>query len=122
MKRIYVLWTDELSGTTTERVLATNPSGSGLFMRDPNDGAYSQLRGNDQTPTFRTPAQLMNYVRREICESGIVSIKMVRGSAVGWPTREQSAAARALRAIPSAARAQASRENGRKGGRPQKSS
>jgi hypothetical protein len=127
MKRINVIWTnrDGLGGEP-ETVIATNDNGSGLFRRDPGENGYHQMAGNHQTPVFRTPAQMISYLRLHHCDAG--SIHIVRGSAVGWPTPEQTSAARALRAIPSEARAEQSRingrhsaENGKLGGRPRKS-
>jgi hypothetical protein len=77
MKRISVIWTPG-----TEMVYATNPSGEGLFSRLPNQGAYNQVAGNSQTPLFRTPAQMMRYLRRNFVVNS--TVRMIRGSAIGW--------------------------------------
>ena len=49
---------------------ATNNSGEGLFIL--KNGAYSQLRGNAQTPTFKTAEQFIAYVRRHGYKPGSV--------------------------------------------------
>jgi hypothetical protein len=85
--------------TIKGRTFAANSESQGVFEMD--HGAYMQHRGNGQTPTFETPERFRRYVLRMIRE-----------------TEFRSDAARALRAIPSERRAQASRDNGLKGGKP----
>jgi len=54
----------------TKGKYATNNSGEGLFILI--GGAYSQLVGNAQTPTFKTPEQFIAYIRRHGYKPGSV--------------------------------------------------
>jgi len=58
MKRV------ELTHKGDITVYATNQNGGGVFVRKENDGAYSQIEGNDQTPTFTGKAQFRRYLYR----------------------------------------------------------
>lgn len=54
----------------TKGKYATNNSGEGLFIL--KGGAYSQLVGNAQTPTFKTAEQFIAYIRRHGYKPGSV--------------------------------------------------
>ena len=43
---------------------ATNKDGTGFFVLD--GGAYRQIRGNGQTPVFRTAEQFVRFVKKNI--------------------------------------------------------
>ena len=57
MKRIKISRPDG-----TIMVYATTDDGSGAFVRREYEGAYRQMAGTMQTPTFKTPKQLLKYV------------------------------------------------------------
>ncbi len=57
MKRITIKMQDG-----RERVYATNDSGEGAFVRESYEGAYHQITGNAQTPTFKTAKQFRRWL------------------------------------------------------------
>jgi len=97
------------TGRREEMEIAVNIEGEGLFVRD-GRGDWKQWRGTGQFRA-RSAVELVQRFRRDQDDD---TVRMVRGSAVGWKLDPASAAARALASIRTPKRAEASRANGRK--------
>ena len=65
------------------RIFACNQRGRGVFFRRSHEGAYRQLAGTCQTPTFRTPAQFRTYLREH---HGVYGARIV--DTAGWDRDE----------------------------------
>ena len=56
----------EIDNGTESMVYATNDHDGGVFVRPANSGAYSQQRGNSDTPTFTSKRQFRAWLRRNL--------------------------------------------------------